>query len=275
MLERTRFSVWTTFVGFSLLLPAACRSGHEGADPFHQLADPEPGVRVEAVKRLAQSDDPRAQSALMRALADPEFDVQRSAAGILGRRDDDALIEQLITGLKSDELQRRSGCVLALAQSADPRVFDALAEQCRRGNLAFRWQVAEAIGRARNRSMIPRMLTSVHKGDDWQVQEVAVLALAEMHEAVGIEPLLQALKSNNNYIRKIACWKLSLIGDPQALEPLIDDVLKKYDTYETRIWGALAINSITKEASGVGASLMAREPEKFLQWWKQNRHRYE
>lgn len=245
-----------------------------GSDPFAALSHPEAATRVAAVGALARLEAPRARPALMRALADPEVDVQAAAASALAARADEALLEDLTRGLEGDDVTLRRGCVLALARATHERAYQVLAAQCRRSRFAFRWQVGEAIGRARNRRFIPLMQAALLEGDDWQVQEVAVLALAAMHDAVGIAPLLTSLKSNDEYVRKLACWRLGLIGDPRALQHLVDDMLRKYDTYETRIWGALAIVRITKGASGVGPSVMSREPEKFLTWWEKNRHAY-
>ena len=274
MRQHTRiWSAAVVIIGLVTWL-SAVRAGPNSAEPFTGLADPDPSVRSAAVAALADRDDPRVLPALNRALADPEWEVQLAAAKILGPRDDPAIRGELIEGLDSDDVPLRKGCVLALAHSLNSQAIEALAAQCKKRNFAFRWQVSEAIGRAGNRAVVPVLLQMLRGGADWRAQEMAIMALARMHENVGIDPLLQALESQDAYIRKLACWQLSVIGDPRALPTLIDDILEKYDTYDTRIWGALAIHSITKEASGIGPSTMAREPAKFLQWWAQNKHRY-
>ena len=88
------------------------------------------------------------------------------------------------------------------------RAFDALVARCKKRNFAFRWEVGEAIATAANRAYIPMMLDTVKQGADWRVQEVSVVALALMHDAVGINPLLQSVRSDDRYVRRIACWQL-------------------------------------------------------------------
>jgi len=275
------------------VIAAGCPAAQKVASPalaidshIAALAEDGTGVRLSAAKALAASDDPRARGALLlHALADPEWEVQMIAAKALGRSGDPDIFPALMEGLEGDDRQRRIGSALALAHSPDPRAFDALGEQCRKRNFAFRWLVGEAIGRANNLRFKDQLLAALSRGDDWRVQEVAAVALAEMHPAVGIQPLLAALKSKDPYVRKITCWHLGRIGDPRAVQPLIDDILKKYDTYALRVWGHAdgGIRLIARqldaecEARARQASktnFAAKELKEFEQWWAANKHRY-
>ena len=100
-----------------------------------------------------------------------------AAARILGGQADAAVLDELITGLDGDEVQRRNGCALALAHSTDRRALDALVNQCRKRNFAFRWQMGEALGRAGNGDVKDALLALL-KDEDWQVQEMAVIGAA-------------------------------------------------------------------------------------------------
>ncbi len=213
-------------------------------DPFARLKDPEPSVRAAAVTEVTRGKDPRRLAALRRALADLEHDVRLAAEKALSATKDEAVLNELVAGLDIDDVLIRDGCVLALAHRADARTFDALMTQYANRNFAFRWRVGEAIAAASNQVFIPMMLDKVRKGADWRVQEVSVVALALMHDTVGIDPLLQSVRSDDRYIRRIACWQLGVIGDPRAIDPVISDILEKYDTYRDRVWGAHAISQI-------------------------------
>jgi hypothetical protein len=45
----------------------------------------------------------------------------------------------------------------------------------------------------------------------------------------------------------LTCWQLGAIGDPRAIDGLINDMLKKYDTYTLRSWGSTGIWLITNQ----------------------------
>ena len=196
---------------------------------------------------------------------------------------DPVVLDALITGLDSDSVEMRIGTALALAHHPSARAFDALMARCRKRNFAFRWHVGEAIGLAQNRHFIPMMLAAVREGADWRVQEVSVVALTQLQGAVGIDPLLHSLKSDDKYIRKIACWNLGRIGDPRAIDALINDMLRKYDTYTLRVWGWAAIRMISRkmdramqeqERKADGTNWAAAELAVFEQWWSAHKQRY-
>ena len=279
-------SFWARSSAIVVFGLAACSAGvgkkQTSGDPFARLAGPEPSVRAAAVTEVGKTSDLRAKTAVKRALADPEHDVRLAAAKLLAEMKDPAVLDELITGLDHDDLHARKGSVLALAHHSDARAFDALMARCEKRNFAFRWQVGDAIATAANRAFIPLMLDTVQQGADWRVQEVSVVALALMHDAVGIDPLLQSVRSGDCCVRRIACWQLSLIGDPRAIAPLISDMLEKYDTCEDRVWGSFSISRIGERleppvALGAGVSELARNPDKieaFKKMWAGVRGRY-
>ena len=228
------------------------------------------------------SGDPRAKTAMKHAVADPEHDVRLAAAKVPAEMKDSAILDELIAGLDRDDLHARNGSVLALVRHSNARAFDALMARCKQRNFAFRWQVGEAIANAANRAFIPMMLDAVNQGADWRVQEVSVVvALALMHDDVGIDPLLQSLRSDDRYIRRIACWQLGLIGEPRAIDALIRDMLEKYDTYEDRVWGASAISRIGARLEPPVPAIVSElahgksgKIETFKQMWTVTRDRY-
>ncbi|MAE65774.1 MAG: hypothetical protein CMJ18_16010, partial [Phycisphaeraceae bacterium] len=202
-------SFWARSSAIVVFGLAACSAGvgkkQTSGDPFARLAGPEPSVRAAAVTEVGKTSDLRAKTAVKRALADPEHDVRLAAAKVLAEMKDPAVLDDLIAGLDHDDLHARKGSVLALARHSDARAFDALMARCKKRNFAFRWEVGEAIATAANRAYIPMMLDTVKQGADWRVQEVSVVALALMHDAVGIDPLLQSVRSDDRYVRRIAC----------------------------------------------------------------------
>jgi len=148
------YSILYSWLAAIVLALTACSVGvgkeQTSGDPFARLADPESSVRVAAVAEVGKTSDPRAKTALKRAIADPEHDVRLAAAKVPAEMKDSAILDELIAGLDRDD----------------------------------------------------------------------------------------------RYICRIACWQLSLIGDPSAIDPLISDILEKYDTYKDRVWESLAISRI-------------------------------
>ncbi len=61
------------------------RSGSTPDEWARRLADPQPEVRLETVKTLAESNDPKAHDLLMQAVEDPDPRVATTAVDALGR----------------------------------------------------------------------------------------------------------------------------------------------------------------------------------------------
>ena len=253
-----------TAVSSAVLLMAAC-AAQNPPDPSAAPSDPGPVIRSDGDHAVAGRVVPGDRDALMAALGVPDWDVQKAAARVLGP--DPAVLDELITGLEGDQDQRRIGCALALAHSSDPRALDALADQCRKRNIAFRWQVAGALGLAGNGDAQDALLVLL-KDEDWQVREMAVVALGELHDVMGIEPLFAALKADDWYARRIAAWKLSVIGDMRAMAPLVAALKnRKEGPNDERIY--VAIGRLTDWKVYFGTDMT-----KWNQWWDENGHEY-
>ena len=91
-------------------------------DWARRLDDPEPEQRLAAVKLLADSTDPKATEALMRAVADADVRVATAAIDALGRRGtkgaSEVLSERLV--LSGAPPDMRSHILVALGRIRDP-----------------------------------------------------------------------------------------------------------------------------------------------------------
>ena len=177
-------------------------------------------------------------------------------------------LEALIAGLDDHDRSQQMSSALLLAKSNNARALQAILTACPNRDITFRWQVAEALAQTRSVDLSKHLIAALDN-EHWQVREFALLALADMNEAIGIYPLLSTLKNRDPYLRKLACWKLGCIRDTQAIEPLFVDIILKYDEYENIIWGAISISMITEGQVYFGGDL-----EKWEQWWQQNKHKY-
>jgi HEAT repeat protein len=234
-------------------------SSSETADGYAPMAKADRSVRTDPATATAR---------LIRDLGNHDWAVQIAAARALTKRQDRAIFNVLVKGLESKDTNRRLGSALAMALRKEPKALQTLLEQCPKRDISFRFQVAEVLGQAKNLAFKDTLIAAL-KDQNWQVREFAVVSLANMHEAIGIEPLFLALKNDDSYVRQLACWQLGCIGDTRAIGPLVEDILMKYDSYDYFIWGGLGIKMITE-----GETYFGRDMEKWEQWWKKNKNSY-
>ena len=89
-----------------------------------------------------------------------------------------AAFDQVRAGLESAETGRRSGSILALACMENPRALEALLDHGRGSRMSVRWQIAEALGWAKNPAFTESLRASVFDADAWQQREIALVALS-------------------------------------------------------------------------------------------------
>lgn len=106
------------------------KKGGNIGDYARRLTDDEPEIRLEAVKSLGDSGDPKAIEHLIQAITDPDVRVQAKAVEYLGKiRATDAtfaLVQRLFLADTPDPLRHR--ILNALGQIGDPSSAKPLAE---------------------------------------------------------------------------------------------------------------------------------------------------
>jgi HEAT repeat protein len=105
----------------------------DGATPeewARRLQDPQPEVRVETVKVLAESNDPKAHDLLMQAVEDPDPRVATTAVDVLGRNRakyaSTFLAQRLFLAGTSPGLRQR--ILIALGRIHDPTAARSILE---------------------------------------------------------------------------------------------------------------------------------------------------
>src|SRR6187401_2693726 len=98
---------------------------------FLQIKSSDPDVRLQAVRRVAESDSERALHALMEAFRDDNPAVGQAAAIAMGRKGTEEGISFLLKALQDPSPLLRQAAVDGLKASADTRVHAALVDVLR------------------------------------------------------------------------------------------------------------------------------------------------
>jgi len=160
-------------------------------DPTQLLKDDNEEIRVDAVRTLKFSHDPRALSALVEALRDASLKVKAEAV-------------QAIVSLG----EQATGPVIRLLN-------DAMDEG---DNLTARF-AAKALGMIGDRTISP-MLVEMLRGDDKFVACESALALGRLGETKAVPDLIALLEEPNGNVRFAAAEALGEICDPAAYDAL-------------------------------------------------------
>jgi TolB-like protein len=160
-------------------------------DPTQLLKDDDEEVRVDAIRTLKFSHDPRARSALIEALRDASLKVKAEAAQ----------------------------AIVSLGEQATGPVIRLLNDATDEGdNLTARF-AAKALGMIGDRSISP-VLVEMLKGDDKFVACESALALGRLGETKAVPDLIALLAEPNGNLRFAAAEALGLLCDPAAYDAL-------------------------------------------------------
>lgn len=192
--------------------------GQTALDPTHLLQDENEAVRLDAVRSLEFSHDPRALAALVEAVRDPSLKVKAEAVDGVVKLGEQA-----------------TGPVIRLLN-------DAIDEA---DNLTARY-AAKALGLIGDRS-ISSVLVELLRSEDKFVACEAALALGRLGEVRAVPDLIAMLDQENGNIRFAAAEALGQISDPiarQALERRLND-----DDEGVRAKARWALSKLKKGAS--------------------------
>ncbi|MFO7966766.1 MAG: HEAT repeat domain-containing protein [Archaeoglobaceae archaeon] len=231
-------------------------------------------VRYRAAQAIGTLGDPRAGSALVRALDDPVKDVRKNAAWALGEISNKVAVEPLLETVKNDESQevrfeaeeaiikldtKAVNTLIDALEQDDPRVREFTAEALgeiggsRGTSRDLRLKIAEPLilcfedKNASVRLATTKALDRIGYSPRNDTEKVWYLvAKREWKNAsnmgeMAIEPLINALKGNNSEVKWGATKSLVRIGSP-SVETLIK-TLSESDN-DTRVQAAIALEII-------------------------------
>jgi HEAT repeat protein len=199
-------------------------------------------VRAEAVEVLAKAEDPRVVDALVRGLRDDTSYVRLKAIEAVRGRRDDRVLEALAEGVGALPLAPDADALRGQLHSLDPvraKALDALLEfgdprapQRIAAHMIYR-SGAEPLTETDEWAFRAALAAMPHGGGPELASSIAVLLGHERPEVRGraqavlrwighasVEPLITALQQP--HLRGLAIPPLGELGDPRAVQPLLD-----------------------------------------------------
>ncbi|HEX2909344.1 MAG TPA: HEAT repeat domain-containing protein [Chloroflexia bacterium] len=190
--------------------------------------------RVELMEALAKFRNRRAAQPLIEALQDDNPRIRSIAVYSLVKMRNKQVVEPLLISLKNPESVNIYRVISDLGRLGDVRSIEPLAELLNHPDKTVRVLTTQAIGRVKDEKAFPYLLEALGHSDT-RVWEAAQTALVRWGERV-VEPLIEALKSDNLRLRsKAASTLTSIYGKigyehgKRVVEPLIE-ALKGSDT---------------------------------------------
>jgi HEAT repeat protein len=181
-------------LGVLVVFLLACGSG--GAKRREQLADPNPDVRIAALKALAEARDTVAVPKIVELLADTEPDVRKEAARALGRIGDRRAVEPLAGFYRSEQVEDVADAgARALIQfgAAAIEPFTGLLSSIRP---TVRAGAARALGKLKAHEAVAALIRALGDRDE-RVQIAAVYALREIGDPAGLEAIARAVETGD------------------------------------------------------------------------------
>jgi HEAT repeat protein len=178
------------------------------------------GVRKDAIVALGEIGDPRAVEPLIAALDDEQ--TGRAAMKALGQIGDPRAVEPLIVILTNEHqrpLSRGRDAAEALGEIGDPRAVGPLIAAAH--DVSAWGASSDALGKIGAPAVEP--LIAALKDGNTTAAIAAAMALGAIGDPSAVEPLIEVLTEagNDGQSRRAAGVALSRIGDARAIEPII------------------------------------------------------
>ena len=212
---------------------------------INALVETDASVRQAAADALAAQADASTAPALVKAMNDPESSVRAAAAHALGVLKAREALKELIAMLSDTDVEAAVAAANALAELADRAALSRLIDVVTAPDTPAPLYdaAANALAKIHDPGAVPilvKLLGSPKENVRWASAD----ALGGLGVADAVKPLANvALKDPNPQNREVALASLSRIGDPSALDTLVDALSDK----EKRV-SDQALRSLTQVA---------------------------
>lgn len=186
---------------------------------IRSLNSADDNVRWKAISSLGDSRDPRAVEPLIKLLNDPLNPIRHEAVKALGKIGDSRAIDPLITKMGPDSAITEI-CASVLSGFDDPRVVESMLKLKDSHVPYYREAAARAFGKIRDPRAFQALLELLD--DNEMVRMASIEALGDTNDPQATGLLLELLNDPSDDIRREAVMALGKIGDPRAIEPLIN-----------------------------------------------------
>jgi serine/threonine protein kinase/HEAT repeat protein len=205
---------------------AGLSGGQRVVDPMEMLKDDDEMIRIDAIRTLEYSHDPRALSALLEALRDKSLHVKAEAVRVIVKQGHQA-----------------TGPVIRLLNDATDEG----------DNLTARF-AAKALGLIGDKS-ISNVLEIFLKSEDKFVACEAALALGRLTETRAVPELIHLLEDFNGNLRFAAAEALGQICDRRAVDALRARLKDEDEGVRAKArWALSRLKKVKPKATGTAAS---------------------
>ena len=199
---------------------------------FARLKDKDPAVRKAAVNSLmVVDDDPRVKSSLAGMSHDEDPRVREAVVWALGRfKDHDPIVKSALVGMLHDENPRvRQVAVQMLGRFRDNDLVTPLLASLNDADGNIRRMALMWLGALTDPRIPDANLRMLH--DPYAGQQ-AVYNISRAHDRNAVEPLIALFNDDrvtNGELYRDVTSALVEIGDPRAVEPLMEALDGRYD----------------------------------------------
>lgn len=225
---------------------------------FSSLKDKDPVIRSMTAEALGEIGDQKAGSKLIPLLSDRNRDVQMSAALALGKLKDPAATRQLLQLLAEGDMHIRRSAAQALGLAGDKEAVAPLLKVLSEGDAGLSREALIAINLISQRTRTgvdatPAEITQLIALQTNEDEHIRIHARAVLMHigARAVEPLMDAARSGNTFLRAQSIHTLSNIGDQRA-SGMILEFLEKDNDPEVRKASISALGKL-KYAKAVSA----------------------
>ncbi|MDI9618104.1 HEAT repeat domain-containing protein [Methanothermobacter sp.] len=197
---------------------------------INSLEDPDIDVRISALRSLASLRNERSADAVEGCLNDPLEDIRKNALITLAEVDPKRGVDHALAALNDRSWVVRKAAARVIRSLGDERCIEVLIDKLNDPDLEVRRQIVLAVVRLGEAAVEP--LLEKLSDPSWQTRAVIVEALGEIGSKRAVPHLKRMVsgrkRDENRYVRGKVAEALGLIGDPDALESLIEALNDPY-----------------------------------------------
>ena len=185
------------------------------------LEDHRWGVRLEAVKCIAEAQDPELLEHLLAACRDSDEHVRKVAFNGVLALDKPKGISIAVELLEDDDRGLRLGAVRCIAEAQDPELLEHLLAACRDSDEHVRkvaFNGVLALDKPKGISIAVELL----EDDDWEVRLEAIKRIAEAQDPELLEHLLAACRDSDEHVRKEAFNGVLALDKPKGISTAVE-----------------------------------------------------
>lgn len=180
------------------------------------LRSENPSYKVEAIRRIARTNDRRKLSPIVSQLDSPYSDVRQAAIAVLSRIADDRVYPKILEMSRNTNPVFRVYAAEALAALYDKRFIPVVTEMIRDENKSVRILAIRIILKNRIDAMYPALRNAAAKDENHEVTVEALKALASLDDASSIYIFIKALSSPDAEVRRAAADTIVLFQVSRA-----------------------------------------------------------